>query len=388
MTSIDPAEQQIGLESQNIVEVLRTLIIEQSLPLWSREGWDRAAGGFVEKLDIEGRADVAALRRVRVQARQIYCFAKSAELGWYPQGREIAIRGLEYLLANAKSPDGRPGFVHLLNSDGSVRDSLRDAYDHAFVLLAFSTVYSLSRDAQVRAELDSLTSFIDHGLRSPHGGFIEGIPATLPRRQNPQMHLFEAMIATFDATGDPVHRNRAGDLFGLFVANLYDPRRQVLGEYFEDDWSKIEPVCVEPGHQAEWVWLLKAFERITGCPTGRYRAELLASAQRYRDDVTGCLFDEGNADGSIRTFTRRLWPQTEIAKAWIAQTEAGVPGAADEAREALARMYRHYLRHPVRGGWYDQFDRDNGSLVDSIPASSFYHILCAVAEAERVLGRA
>jgi mannose/cellobiose epimerase-like protein (N-acyl-D-glucosamine 2-epimerase family) len=388
MTGIDPAEQQIGLEFQNIVEVLRTLMIEQSLPLWSREGWDRATGGFVEKLDIEGRADLAAPRRVRVQARQIYCFAKSAELGWYPQGREIAMRGLEYLLANAKSPDGRPGFVHLLNPDGSVRDSLRDAYDHAFVLLALSTVYSLSRDAQVRAELDSLTAFIDHGLRSPHGGFIEGIPATLPRRQNPQMHLFEAMIATFDATGDPVYQNRAGDLFGLFVANLYDPRRQVLGEYFEDDWSKIEPVCVEPGHQAEWVWLLKAFERITGCPTGRYRAELLASALRYPDDVTGCLFDEGNADGSIRKFTRRLWPQTEIAKAWIAQTEAGVQGAAGEAREALVRMYRHYLRHPVRGGWYDQFDRDNRSLVDSIPASSFYHILCAVAEAERVLGQA
>jgi mannose-6-phosphate isomerase len=293
MTGIDPAEQQIGLESQNIVEVLRTLMIEQSLPLWSREGWDRATGGFVEKLDIEGRADLAAPRRVRVQARQIYCFAKSAELGWYPQGREIAMKGLEYLLANAKSPDGRPGFVHLLNPDGSVRDSLRDAYDHAFVLLALSTVYRLSLDAQVRAELDSLAAFIDHGLRSPHGGFIEGIPATLPRRQNPQMHLFEAMIATFDATGDPVYQNRAGDLFGLFVANLYDPRRQVLGEYFEDDWSKIEPVCVEPGHQAEWVWLLKAFERITGCPTGRYRAELLASALRCRDDVTGCLFDEG-----------------------------------------------------------------------------------------------
>jgi mannose-6-phosphate isomerase len=60
--------------------------------------------------------------------------------------------------------------------------------------------------------------------------------------------------------------------------------------------------------------------------------------------------------------------------------------AADEARNALVRMHRHYLRHPVPGGWYDQFDRENRSLVDSIPASSFYHILCAVAEAERVLG--
>jgi mannose/cellobiose epimerase-like protein (N-acyl-D-glucosamine 2-epimerase family) len=50
------------------------------------------------------------------------------------------------------------------------------------------------------------------------------------------------------------------------------------------------------------------------------------------------------------------------------------------------QLYRHYLMHPVVGGWYDQFDRDGRSLVDFIPASSFYHILCAIAEADRVLG--
>jgi mannose/cellobiose epimerase-like protein (N-acyl-D-glucosamine 2-epimerase family) len=376
----------ITAKQQDIVKTLKTLVTEHSLPIWSGEGWDSAAGGFVEKLDIEGRADRAAPRRIRVQARQIYCFAKAAELGWYPQGREIAIKGLEYLLAKAKSPDGRPGFVHMLGPDGSAINSLRDTYDHAFVLLALSTVYQLNGDAQVRAELDSLVAFIDRDLRSPHGGFIEGIPATIPRRQNPQMHLFEAMITTFDATGDSSFQNRAGDLYSLFVSSLYDSQRQVLGEYFEEDWSKIGPVSVEPGHQAEWVWLLKGFERITGCPTGRYRSQLLASALRYRDDVTGCLVDEGDADGKIRKFTRRCWPQTEIARAWIAQAEAGELGAADEAKAALDRLHRYYLRHPVPGAWYDQFDRDNRSLVEAIPASSFYHVLCAVAEAERVLG--
>jgi mannose/cellobiose epimerase-like protein (N-acyl-D-glucosamine 2-epimerase family) len=384
MTGIDVPT--ITADGREIVKTLRTGVTEHALPLWSREGWDPAAGGFVERLDLQGRADRAAPRRVRVQARQIYCFAKAAELGWYPQGREIAMQGLEYLLAKAKSPDGRAGFVHMLDPDGSVINPTRDCYDHAFVLLALAAVFQLGHDAQVRSEIDALVAFLDADLRSPHGGFLEAIPAALPRRQNPHMHLFEAMIATFDATGDLGFQSRAGELYGLFVANLYDPRRQVLGEYFEDDWSRIEPVSVEPGHQAEWVWLLKGFERITGCPTGRHRSQLLASALRYRDEVTGCLFDEGDADGNVRKFTRRCWPQTEIAKAWIAQAEAGEPSAADEARKALVRMDRYYLRHPVPGGWYDQFDRDSRSLVDSIPASSFYHILCAVAEAQRVLG--
>ena len=371
--------------SDDIVRVLKARMIDHALPLWSTEGWDRTFGGFVDRLSPDGRADHLAPRRVFVQARQIYCFAEAAHIGWYPQGREIALKGLDHLLAKAKSPDGRPGFVHTLTHDGSVLDPLRDTYDHAFVLLALSSVYALDRDAQVRAEIDALVSFLDAQLRSPHGGFLEGAPASMPRRQNPQMHLFESMIAAFDATHDAAFQNRAGEFFALFLANLYDKQKQALGEYFEDDWSRIEPVSIEPGHQAEWVWLLKGFERITGCPTGRYRGELLASALRYRDGATGCLIDEGDAIGNIKRHSRRLWPQTEMAKAWIAQAEAGEAGAANEARAALSRLERHYLNHPVAGGWYDQFDHDGRSLVATIPASSFYHVICASVEAEQVL---
>lgn len=378
--SIIPAE-----EAADIVARLKRRMIEDAIPLWWTVGWDHDAGGFIDRLHRDGTADRAAPRRVFVQARQIWCYAKAAQMGWYPEGRAIALKGLEHLLERAKAPDGRPGYVHRLTPEGVVLDSRRDAYDHAFILFALATVYALDKDAQIRAEIDAVLAFLDGHLRSPHGGVHESVPASLPRRQNPHMHLFEAMIACFDATHDLSFQNRAGEFFALFLANLYDKRKCALGEYFEEDWSKIEPVSVEAGHQAEWVWLLKGFERITGCPTGQRRAELLTTALRYRDAATGCLVDEGDDTGNIRRATRRLWPQTEVAKAWIAQAESDEVGAADEARAALVRLERHYLSHPVRGGWYDQFDGDGKSLIDTIPASSFYHVLCAVTEAEQVL---
>lgn len=366
----------------DILATLRSLMVEHALPLWATAGWDHHCGGFIERLDRDGSPQTEAPRRVRVQARQIYCYAKAAQFNWYSGAKELALKGLDYLLTRARSADG--GFVHLLDADGSVADASRDSYDHAFVLLALANVYQIGQDAQVRAEIDTTLRFIDQRLRSPHGGFIEGLPPAMPRRQNPQMHLFEAMIALFDATGDAVFQNRAGDFFGLFVGNLFDPRTQVLGEYFEEDWSRINPVVVEPGHLAEWTWLLKGFERITGCPTARHRTALMSSLLRYRD-ATGCLVDEGDAEGRITKSSRRCWPQTELAKAWIAQAESGEAGASDEARAALALLYKHYLDHPVRGGWYDQFDGKGRSIVDSIPASTFYHVLCAISEAEQVL---
>jgi mannose/cellobiose epimerase-like protein (N-acyl-D-glucosamine 2-epimerase family) len=248
MTGKSNTETKVGSESENIVKALKSLMIEHSLPLWSGEGRDPATGGFVEKLDIEGGADLAAPRPVRVQARQIYCSAKAADLGWYPQGREIAMKGLEYLLAKAKGPNGRVGFIHLLDPDGSVRDPKRDTYDQAFVLLALSTVYQLGRDAQVRAELDSLVAFIDRDLRSPHGGFIEGKSRDI---------VASAKSADASVRGDDRNVRRDGRscvsessrrIAQLFVANLYDPQRQVLGEYFEEAWSRVEPASVEPGH--------------------------------------------------------------------------------------------------------------------------------------------
>jgi mannose/cellobiose epimerase-like protein (N-acyl-D-glucosamine 2-epimerase family) len=137
----------------DVVARLKRRVIEHCLPLWSGEGWDAAAGGFVDRLAPDGLADRQAPRRVFVQARQIYCFAKAAQMGWYADGRAIALKGLEHLLAKAKSPDGRPGYVHKLTPDGAALDPRRDTYDHAFVLLALATVYALDRRARCAARV-------------------------------------------------------------------------------------------------------------------------------------------------------------------------------------------------------------------------------------------
>src|ERR1700730_7874427 len=113
----------------DIVGKLKRRMIEHCLPLWSNEGWDRTTGGFIERLNTDGSADRLAPRRVMVQARQIYCYAKAAQMGWYSDGREIALKGLDHLLAKAKAPDGRPGSVHTLPHDGSGLHPLRGTLD-------------------------------------------------------------------------------------------------------------------------------------------------------------------------------------------------------------------------------------------------------------------
>ena len=89
-------------EAADVVARLRHRMIDEALPLWSTVGWDHSSGGFIERLHRDGTADSAAPRRVMVQARQIYCYAKAAQMGWYPEGRAIALKGLEHLLAKGE----------------------------------------------------------------------------------------------------------------------------------------------------------------------------------------------------------------------------------------------------------------------------------------------
>jgi hypothetical protein len=121
--------------------------------------------------------------------------------------------------------------------------------------------------------------------------------------------------------------------------------------------------------------------RITGCPTGKFRGELLASALRSRDESTGCLIDEGDAVGNIK---QPAWPQTEIAEAWLAQAER-------VRREPQNKRARH-CRASI-GIIFDIRSLAAGRISSiatagrwSRPSRHPRSIMCVVVEAEQVLG--
>jgi mannose-6-phosphate isomerase len=82
--------------------------------------------------------------------------------------------------------------------------------------------------------------------------------------------------------------------------------------------------------------------------------------------------DETGRDLAPRRATARLWPQTERLKAALLLRRDG------EARAAAQGLWQ-YLQTPRAGLWRDKM-REDGTLVEEpAPASSLYHIICAVA---------
>jgi mannose-6-phosphate isomerase len=359
-----------------------------ALPLWSRKGWDEKKGGFHERLTFEGRPDHAAQRRLRVQWRQIYVLAHASLLGW-ADGLKLAFKGLEHVLERAWSPDGRPGFVHVLDADGSVALAKRDSYDHAFALLALSWLARASGDSQVRSLLELVLEFVDQHLTDENGMLIEAVPPELPRRQNPHMHMFEAYLALAETIGHPEGMARATRFRRLLESRFMDRETSLLLEFFDDRWKPVVEdgaSLVEPGHMAEWVWLIRKFERQSGEKPSPVATHFLGSALRAVEPRHGFLIDEIDTLGRPRKTSRRLWPQTELIKAWLAQAEAGADRADEAAEQLIEAMLATYLSGPFAGGWFDQYGPKGEVLAETVPASTLYHIFVATAEADRIIG--
>ena len=361
---------------------------ETALPFWGSVGVDEKRGGFHERLDLTGQPVQNVPKRLMVQGRQLYVYSHAAMLGWHDDGKRLAGRCVEYLLSSFYQADGRPGWVFALAPDGSIANPMRDGYGHAFILLGLAWYYRLTHDAQVLPVVDNTIGFLDKGLASPKGGYRDAEPAPdAIRRQNPHMHLLEAFLALYEATGRNEYRDHALQMFELFKTRFFQPSTGTLCEYLTDELAPQpgpKGDIVEPGHHYEWVWLLRQLQRLAGESVDSYTAALYKHADAHGWDGEGLIVDELGSAGNVITASRRSWPLTEAAKANIAEGEHGRGTFDEKAAHCFTSLAGRFLQRPIPAGWMDRITASAEPMAEFMPASTLYHVFCATAEAARV----
>jgi len=361
---------------------------QDALPFWGSAGVDHARGGFHERLDLSGKPILDVPKRLMAQGRQLYVYCHAGLLGWYPDSRKLADRCVEYMLGSFYRRDGAPGWVHSLAPDGHIANPLRDTYAHAFALLGLAWYHRLSGDAQILKIVDATIAYLDEAVSADRGGYRDSVPAVdAIRRQNPHMHLFESFIALYQATKQPKYLARGAEIFGVFSARFFRPDHGWLCEYLTQDLDPLpgdRGQISEPGHHYEWVWLLRQFQKESGREVGSYCKALYDHADRFGWDGQGYIVDEVASTGRVLKPSRRSWPHTEGLKANVVEGERGRPGCDEKAVRCLQRLKDSYVGRPVAGGWIDHVDHTGRPLVTMMPASTLYHLICALTEAARV----
>ena len=374
---------------KTLIHGIETWLNGSALPLWRTRGVDRVNGGFIEYLDHAGEP-ISGPKRPYPQARQIYVYAQAGLMGWDGPWRAIIEQALDFFLRVFPREDG---LVRLrVGADGAPQDEAPRLYDQAFTLLLLATAHRVLPEREdIVGHAVRLRDRLLSDRRVAAGGFIEVVGR--PYYANPNMHLLEAALAWAEISDDPAWTAIADEIAELAMAKFIDAKGGFLREYFDETWSPTDDDdarLIEPGHQFEWAWLLHWWSRVRGRNDAVAVAKRLYEVGRMGvDEARSVAFNALWDDLTPRDTNARLWPQTEWAKAAVALARLEHPGSArhTELFEDAAMSIRglnKYLQMPTPGLWRDRYLADGSFVDEPVPATSFYHIVCAITELRTV----
>jgi mannose/cellobiose epimerase-like protein (N-acyl-D-glucosamine 2-epimerase family) len=367
-------EASVGLRDDS----LRDWLVGPAAALWLDRGLDRKHGGYFDSLTIEGAENSSDFKRLRVTCRQIFVFSRLDMLG-VTGAREAMLHGVDFLLSRLRHAGG--GFIRSVTLKGQPLDERRDLYDLAFTIFALAAAHERTGNQTLCDEALAVLTFIRHRLAHGAGGYLEGLPATLPRRQNPHMHLLEACLAWLPLSGEPAFRDVAQGVLDLMAAHLWSPADQCLFEYFGEDWqlcADLSRRVFEPGHHFEWAWLLEEC-RAAGLITPDLAGPLARRAFHHGFSSLGLPYAEVRPDGAVADRHCRIWVITEWLRAQVTHCAYNVPAACKAPGATPLDVLKRFLDVPTRGLWYERCDAVTGRFVnEAVPASSLYHIVTGV----------
>jgi mannose-1-phosphate guanylyltransferase/mannose-6-phosphate isomerase len=383
--TLTPQRQRNYADLNTAAQRLGSWLEHSALPLWWTAGADHARDGFVELLDQQGRP-VPAPRRMRVQARQAFVYATAGLAGWGGPWRSAVAHGLESLAQRYRRPDGL--YRTLADEDGSPLDERAFLYDQAFVLLALAAAAKAGVEPRRCAvEAAELRGVLFERFARPAGGFLEQEQRGSTFQSNPHMHLLEAALAWCETDTNAEWEALAQSIVRLCLTHFVDADSGMLREFFDDAGAPVSGFpgrIIEPGHQFEWAWLLSRWAERSGDAAAEAAAgRLFDIGERYGiDPLRGVAIDVLLADMSPHSRQARLWPQTERLKAALLLAarapDTAQRAALEKSALAAAEGLAHYLHTSIPGLWHDKMRPDGTFVAEPSPASSFYHIACAI----------
>jgi len=355
------------------------------------------AGGFFHCFSDDGTVCDTRGRHLVSSTRFVYLFAVASILFQSDEYRWLARHGLSYLEDFHYSPEtgGYLWEIEMPRPDRSRSDDETIyAYGIAFVLLAGATATA----AGVRGGTETIerawtileTKFWSTEYRLYADEYTPGEETPAPYRgQNANMHICEACLAAYEATGEDRFLYRAIEIADAVTRRQTGPTGGLIWEHYHADWTPdfdfhrdkpddlFRPWGFQPGHHAEWSKLLLQIHRFSSEASLVDRARELFEAATTRgwDDQYGGLYYGFAPDGAITSSDKYYWVQAEaIGAAALLYGETGEATYADWYRRLWEYSWTHFIDHRY-GGWFRVLDRSGRrrEAIKSPPGKTGYH---------------
>jgi mannose/cellobiose epimerase-like protein (N-acyl-D-glucosamine 2-epimerase family) len=363
------------------------------------------SGGYFQNFYDDGSLFDTDFKQLVSSARIVVNYALAGRLFNRADYLSMAQHGLYYLERVHWQEDSQTYAWTLLNHQP--QDMSQQAYGYAFVLLAYAAAHKAGL-IDSDAPLLRIFHLLEERFWQPKFGlYADEISAagrlSEYRGQNSNMHLCEAMIMAFEASGDErflaraiqlaenISQRQAAKTDGL-IWEHYTADFQIDWDYNRDDPKNLyRPWGFQPGHQTEWSKLLLILHRHAP------QDWMIERARNLFDRAISTAWDETHG-GLIYGFDDRskwcdddkyFWVQAEsFAAAALLYQHTG-DKKYYEAYDALWQYSWDYFIDHTHGAWFRVLRRDNSkysNLKSVAGAKCDYHTIGACQEVLRGLG--
>jgi len=365
-------------------------------------------GGFFHYFRDDGAVYDASHRHLVSSTRFVFNYAMAAIEFEREDYRELARHGLRYL--REKHRNAETGGYAWTIRDGVPEDRMNHCYGGAFVLLAYSTALKAGI-GEAAAWMDETWELLEQRFwEAQHGLYRDEADAEWNfsdyRGQNANMHMCEAMLAAFEASGQRRYLDRALTLAQHMTQRQAAKSEGLVWEHYDRDWNidwdyhrddpkhLFRPWGFQPGHQTEWAKLLLILDRHLSpsdeapewlLPTARHLFDVAVA--RSWDSAHGGLFYGFAPDGSVCDDDKYFWVQAEsLATAALLAARTGDDLYWQWYDKLWAYAWQHMVDHRY-GAWYRILDRENRKYSDekSPAGKTDYHTMGACYEVMRLL---
>ncbi len=360
---------------------------------------DEERGGYINQMLDDGTIYDRDTKHLVGTCRFIYNYALASITFGKADYKDAAAHGLKHLINQHRQSDG--GFAWVLGADGVV-DGTRHCYGHAFVLLAAAGAAKAGVDGAKQLASDSY-ELLENRFWDPEAGLYvdeigEGDWSAIDayRGQNANMHMCEAMLSAYEATGESQYLDRAHLLAKRICVDLAAAADGLVWEHYHTDWTHdwnynkddpkhlFRPYGFLPGHFTEWSKLLLILERYRPEPWMLPSAKLLfdTALEKSWDQDKGGMHYTFDPEGNILDTDRYYWVLAETFAASAALAlRTGEPTYWDWYDKAWAFSDKYFVDHD-HGAWYRILDQNSQRYDDkkSPPSKTDYHPLAACYE--------
>jgi mannose/cellobiose epimerase-like protein (N-acyl-D-glucosamine 2-epimerase family) len=216
-------------------------------------------------------------------------------------------------------------------------------------------------------------------------------PISRYRGQNSNMHLTEALMAAFEATGDAAYLAMAERIATLLIKTHAAANQWHLPEHFDDSWHVdrdysggdiFRPHGTTPGHWLEWTRLLLQLWELGGrrldWPVDAAKALFARAASEGWNTESGGFHYTLDWSGKPQLRNRLWWPCAEgIGAAAFLNTIDGSPEYEDWYRRIWDFVANNFI-DLENGGWRPEAADPSSTTTKLFEGKSdLYHALQA-----------